>query len=75
MLYTAISDTGPGIPEGIKDRIFDPFFSTKKDKGGTGLGLAIANQMIFGEGGKILLESTPGNGTTFKVLLPVRTAQ
>ncbi|MBP7212652.1 MAG: PAS domain-containing protein [Anaerolineaceae bacterium] len=62
-----IADTGPGIPEEIISRIFEPFLTTKAS--GTGLGLAITKRIVSGHNGSIQLESVPG-GTVFKVLLP-----
>jgi PAS domain S-box-containing protein len=65
------SDDGPGIaPENI-GRIFDPFFTTRRPSGGTGLGLTISQAIVKEHGGKIEVESTPGAGATFRVLLPV----
>ncbi|MCB9566544.1 MAG: PAS domain-containing protein [Myxococcales bacterium] len=66
----AVSDQGHGIPAEIQARIFDPFFSTKEIGKGTGLGLAISYGIIKEHGGDILVESAPGQGTTFTVLLP-----
>lgn len=65
-----ISDDGPGIPQDMMDRIFEPFFS--KRAGGTGLGLAIARQMVENHGGRIEVESQLGRGTTFRIRLPRR---
>lgn len=65
----AIHDTGKGISSNDLPRIFDPFFSTKKQ--GTGLGLAIAHTIIEQHGGKIMVESTEGQGSTFRIQLPV----
>ena len=62
-----ISDTGPGIPKAIMDRIFDPFFSTNKE--GTGLGLAITRQIINAHNGQVSVNSVPG-GTVFRIKLP-----
>jgi PAS domain S-box-containing protein len=65
-----ISDTGVGIPaENIK-RIFDPFFTTKAVGDGTGLGLSVCHGIVTALGGEIRVESTPGHGTVFSVLLP-----
>ncbi len=65
-----ISDTGPGIPQGIKERIFDPFFTTKGEGKGTGLGLFIVNKEVQSLGGKIVVDSAIGEGTTFKIIFP-----
>jgi PAS domain S-box-containing protein len=62
-----ISDTGPGIPAEIIDRIFEPFFSTNQD--GTGLGLAITKQIVNAHNGQITVNSVPG-GTVFRITLP-----
>jgi two-component system NtrC family sensor kinase len=66
-----ISDTGCGIDDKIKDKIFYPFFTTKKDGEGTGLGLAISYGIIQNHGGEIFVESKKGLGSTFSVRLPV----
>lgn len=66
-----VTDTGPGIPSKDLDRIFEPFFSTKSgDKQHTGLGLAICQEIIRGLGGRIGVESAPGQGTVFSVWFP-----
>ena len=64
-----IEDTGPGITARERDLIFNPFYTTKE--GGTGLGLAIAHKIIEEHGGTIDVASTPGLGTTFRIVLPV----
>lgn len=69
-LAIAVSDTGIGIPPENLTRIFDPFFTTKKDGEGTGLGLSVSYGIISRHGGKIGVESTVGQGTTFTILLP-----
>jgi PAS domain S-box-containing protein len=63
-----VGDTGPGIPEGDRERIFTPFFTTKDQ--GTGLGLAQVQKTVVAHGGRIELESTEGVGSLFRVLLP-----
>ncbi|MGD8439203.1 MAG: hybrid sensor histidine kinase/response regulator [Holophagae bacterium] len=65
-----VYDNGKGIPADVVSRIFDPFFTTKS-QGGTGLGLAISKRIVEQAGGTITAESTPGQGTTFTVELPV----
>lgn len=65
-----ISDTGCGIPEGHLKKIFDPFFTTKENKG-TGLGLSVSYGIIESHGGRIEVQSEPGKGTTFTILLPM----
>jgi two-component system NtrC family sensor kinase len=68
----AISDTGCGIPEDIRTRIFDPFFTTKEVGRGTGQGLALARSTIVDRhGGSIAVESEVGEGTTFRIVLPI----
>ncbi len=68
-----VRDDGPGIPENILPHIFDPFFTTKPPGKGTGLGLAVSQGIIARHGGQILVESEPGKGTTFTVILPITT--
>lgn len=67
----SITDTGPGIPDDVAKRIFDPFFSTKGSKG-TGLGLAVARKTVQEHRGDLRLETAPGRGTTFTITLPLR---
>jgi signal transduction histidine kinase len=64
----AVADTGPGIDADERDRIFRPFWS--RDGGGTGLGLAIARELAVALGGQIVLESAPGRGSRFVLVLP-----
>ncbi len=64
-----IDDRGGGIPEPVRARIFDPFFSTKGE--GTGLGLAITRQIVEAHGGSIAVSPREGGGTSFHVLLPI----
>jgi signal transduction histidine kinase len=63
-----LSDNGPGIPEAIRESIFQPFFSTKEE--GTGLGLSIARRIIEDHSGCLNLRSKKGKGTTFIITLP-----
>ncbi len=67
-----VEDDGPGIPERNRERIFEPFFSTKRDGGGTGLGLAIVRNIIHQQGGSIEVESQLGRGTRFTIRLARR---
>jgi len=67
----AVADTGPGIAKDVLPRIFEPFFSTKGPTTGTGLGLSISYAIVKRHGGRILVESTVGVGTTFRVQLPL----
>jgi signal transduction histidine kinase len=64
-----VSDTGPGIPDDLRDVVFEPFFTTKKAGEGTGLGLAITRSLIMTQKGEISLQSFPG-GTLFRIKLP-----
>jgi two-component system cell cycle sensor histidine kinase/response regulator CckA len=64
-----ISDTGPGIPRELLQKIFDSFFTTKSEEGGLGLGLSIAHKIVKDHNGDILVASD-GNGTTFRIVLP-----
>jgi signal transduction histidine kinase/HAMP domain-containing protein len=66
-----IHDTGPGIPRDYLTKVFDPFFTTKGQGEGTGLGLNIVHNIVKKYGGNIKIESEPGEGTTFVILLPV----
>ncbi|MBL8732847.1 MAG: HAMP domain-containing protein [Planctomycetes bacterium] len=65
-----VGDTGVGIPPDILPQIFEPFFSTKNEESGVGLGLAVVFGIVQRHGGRIDLESTPGQGTTFHLHLP-----
>ncbi len=69
-----VQDTGPGIPADKHDRVFERFYRVDEGRsrgaGGTGLGLAIVKHLVIGLGGRIELESLPGSGSTFRVLLP-----
>jgi len=63
-----IKDNGPGIPEAIQEKVFEPFFSTKEE--GTGLGLSIAVRIIHQHAGRLKLESREGQGATLIITLP-----
>jgi len=70
MVGIEIRDTGHGIAPENLPRIFHPFFTTKQPGEGTGLGLTIAHTAVESDGGQIQVESQPGAGSTFTVLLP-----
>ncbi len=65
-----VTDNGPGMDRGTAERIFEPFFTTKADEG-TGLGLAVCRRIVDPYRGEISVESTPGQGTTFTITLPL----
>jgi len=64
----AVSDNGPGIPESLRGRLFEPFVTGRT--GGTGLGLAIVQRAVEAHRGLVLVDSTAGKGTTFTVYFP-----
>jgi signal transduction histidine kinase len=66
-----VVDNGPGIAPEIKERIFDPFFSTKPPEKGTGVGLALCRALARAHGGSLVVEDTPGGGATFVLRLPL----
>ncbi|AAS94623.1 sensor histidine kinase [Nitratidesulfovibrio vulgaris] len=70
MVFVTVADTGPGIPEAILQRIYDPFFTTKPVGKGTGLGLSICYGIVKKLGGELRVNSLTGVGTSFQVLLP-----
>ncbi len=67
----AVADTGCGIPADILPRVTEPFFTTKRGQG-TGLGLSISQAYVRSHKGDLKIESTPGNGTTVRITLPIR---
>ncbi|HPD30292.1 MAG TPA: CHASE domain-containing protein [Phycisphaerae bacterium] len=71
-LRVTVSDNGPGIPRDHLPRVFDPFFTTRRERGGTGLGLSLAHAIIVDHDGQISVNSRPGGGTTFTIDLPLR---
>ena len=72
-VVVSVEDRGGGIPDEIRARVFDPFFSTKGE--GTGLGLAITRQIIEAHGGTLMCEPREGGGTSFRITLPIAPAR
>jgi PAS domain S-box-containing protein len=70
-LKLSVADTGHGIAPEIKDRIFDPYYTTKKQGEGTGIGLSVVQGIVRSHGGFITVDSDPGQGATFNVFLPI----
>ncbi len=66
----SVKDNGNGIPDSIKDKIFQPFFTTKPTGQGTGLGLSLSYDIVKAHGGELVVETSSGEGTSFKVYLP-----
>jgi signal transduction histidine kinase len=76
LLRVTIADNGPGIPEDVKEQIFNPFFTTKPVGKGTGLGLAISYKIVVdGHGGSIKVSENRGGGTKFTVEIPISNRQ
>jgi signal transduction histidine kinase len=69
-VQVSLTDTGPGIPAEVIDRIFEPYWQGDRTRNGMGLGLFIAKRIIETHGGKIWAQSSPGRGTTFYFTLP-----
>jgi two-component system phosphate regulon sensor histidine kinase PhoR len=76
MIRIDVRDSGIGIPQKYQDRIFERFFvvdkSRSREMGGTGLGLSIVKHIVQLHGGVIGVESTPGKGSVFRLLFPIR---
>jgi len=72
-VYIDISDTGNGIPDSVREKIYDPFFTTKEPGRGTGQGLTISREVIIGQHqGKLFFDTAVGQGTTFHIWLPLK---
>jgi len=70
-LEISVSDNGPGIPQHILDKIFQPFFTTKPTGQGTGLGLSLSYDIVKSHGGQLIVETTEGEGSVFTIQLPI----
>jgi two-component system NtrC family sensor kinase len=70
-VFISITDTGVGIKEADLEKIFEPFFTTKEKEQGTGLGLSLCKRLIEANAGKIEVESKVGEGTTFRIMVPI----
>ena len=66
-----MSDDGEGMEEGVRERIFEPFYTTKEVGKGTGLGLSLSHGIIERHGGRIQIVSRPGEGAIFQIELPL----
>ena len=64
----SVRDNGEGIPEQVRDKIFQPFFTTKPTGSGTGLGLSLSYDIVKAHGGELRVESTVGQGTMLKII-------
>ncbi len=71
-IHVAFEDTGSGIPEDLRSRVFDTFFSTKRSGTGIGMGLGIANNIMKDHGGRLEVRDNPGGGTVLEAILPIR---
>jgi PAS domain S-box-containing protein len=74
-VLVTVRDTGSGMSAEVSRRAFEPFFTTKPVGSGTGLGLSMCRRLVEGMGGQITVETSPGTGSTFRVLLPVSEAK
>jgi signal transduction histidine kinase len=72
LVLIQFEDNGPGIPDEIKDKILQPFFTTKKGTEGTGLGLSISNDIVKAHGGELKVETKESHGTIFLITLPIQ---
>ena len=70
-IQISVTDNGSGIPDNIKEKIFQPFFTTKPTGSGTGLGLSLSYDIVKAHGGEIKVQTKEGEGTEFIIQLPV----
>ena len=73
MSWLSVTDKGTGIEPENLEKIFDPFFTTKERGDGTGLGLSLTKKLVEANKGRIEVESVKGQGSTFRILLPLAT--
>ena len=73
-VFISVRDNGPGIPQKILDKIFQPFFTTKPTGQGTGLGLSLSYDIVKAHGGELKVETKEGEGSTFSIRLPLNTS-
>ena len=71
-IQLSVKDNGGGIPEQVRDKIFQPFFTTKPTGKGTGLGLSLSYDIIKAHRGELILESSEGDGTLFSIQIPIQ---
>jgi signal transduction histidine kinase len=72
--WAEVRDDGPGIPEEMRARVFEPFFTTRRDDGGTGLGLSVSLGIAQAHGGSLLVGTAPEGGAAFRLRLPITEA-
>ena len=71
-MWLEVRDTGPGVTEDLRERIFEPFVTSRQGRGGTGLGLAITRDIVVAHGGTIRALPRTGGGTVMRVELPTQ---
>ena len=69
-----VDDSGPGVSPELRDKIFEPFFSTKQDRG-SGIGLGVSRSIAEAHGGHLLVADSPLGGARFRLILPTRRSQ
>ena len=71
-VWLEVCDSGPGVPEELRERIFEPFVTTRQGRGGTGLGLAITRDIVVAHGGTIEVLANERGGTAMRIEVPVQ---